>query len=390
MLKDSTAAIHGHDHVDQYGSIVPPIYPSVVYEYIDFERGLATTTDRGTVLKYGREENPTVRALERVVAKLERSEDALAFNSGMSAIATVFLWHLSPGAKVVIPLEVYSTTLHLLTTLAQRVGAKVVKVWPSAESIVEAIDSNTTMVFFEVMTNPTNKVIDLEYLYKHVDVEKIVLVADNTFTTPLLVKPIKYGARLIVHSATKYLAGHNDVLGGVVAGCKRLISELWEWRRMLGGLLQPFEAYLTLRGIKTLEVRFEKQCRNAKAIAEFLAEHSKIEEVMCPGISKSPYHDIAKRLFEKPLFGGVVSFKVKGGYEEALRFIKRLKIVKRCPSLGGVESMASLPAKSAAMFIEPEHRSRLGITDNLVRLSVGLEDVEDLIEDISQALSASP
>jgi cystathionine gamma-synthase len=387
LTKASTNAIHGHEHVDPYGSIVPPIYLSVVYEYIDYGKGLAITTDRGTVLKYGREENPTTRALERVVAKLENSEDALAFNSGMAAISTIFLWHLRRDSKIIIPMEVYSTTLQTLELFAERVGAKIVKVWPSAKAIAEAVDSSTTMIFTEVMTNPTNKVIDLEYLYNHIDVDKLILVVDNTFTTPILVKPIKYGAKLVIHSATKYLAGHNDVLGGVVAGSKNLVQELWEWRRILGGMLQPFEAYLIMRGVKTLEVRFEKHCSNAKAVAEFLAEHPRVEEVMYPGLSKSPYHDIAKKLFEKPLFGGVVSFKIRGGYEDAVKFLKKLRIVKRCPSLGGAESMATLPIKSAAMFIDPENRAKLGITENLIRLSVGLEDANDIIEDLAQALN---
>jgi cystathionine gamma-synthase len=166
-----------------------------------------------------------------------------------------------------------------------------------------------------------------------------------------------------------------------------MITELWDWRRVLGGILQPFEAYLVLRGIKTLEVRFEKQSNNAKAVAEFLAEHPRVEEVMYPGLTKNPYHELAKKLFEKPLFGGVLSFRIKGSYEDAVNFLKKLKIVKRCPSLGGTESMAVLPTKSASMYIEPEHRKKLGITDNLVRLSIGLEDVNDVIEDLAQALS---
>jgi cystathionine gamma-synthase len=387
LARLSTDAVHGHDHADAYGSHIPPIYLSVIYEYTDYEQGLAVFTDRGKMLRYGREENPTTRALERVVTKLENSEDALAFNSGMAAISTVLLWYLKPGSKIVIPMEVYSTTLHILTVLAPRLGIRVEKVWPSAEAIAEAVDSETAMVFLEVMTNPTNKVIDLSYLAKHIDLEKVTLVADNTFTTPVLLKPIKYGAKLVVHSATKYLAGHNDVVGGVVAGRKSIMDELWEWRRMLGGILQPFEAYLVMRGVKTLEVRFEKQSTSAKAVAEFLAEHPRVEDVMYPGLSKSPYHDVAKKLFEKPLFGGVLSFRIRGSYEDTLRFMKKLKVIKRCPSLGGTESMAVLPVKAGAMFIEPEHRVKLGITENLVRLAIGLEDVNDIVEDLAQALS---
>jgi len=387
LARLSTDAVHGHEHRDVYGSHIPPIYTSVIYEYIDYELGLATFIDRGNYLRYGREENPTTRALERVVAKLEQMEDALAFNSGMAAISTTFLWHLKPGSRIVVPMELYSSTFVLLNNLASKLGVKVEKVWPSAEAIAEAVDSSTTMVFIEAMTNPTNKVIDLDYLSKHLDLGETMLVVDNTFTTPVALKPVKFGAKLVIHSATKYLGGHNDVVGGVVASQKSVVADLWEWRRLLGGILQPFEAYLVLRGIKTLEVRFERHSKNAQAVAEFLAEHPRVEEVMYPGLSKNPYHEIAKRLFEKPLFGGVLSFRIRGGYEDAVSVLKKLRVIKRCPSLGGTESMAVLPTKGASMFIEPEHRVKLGITDSLVRLSIGLEDVDDIIEDLAQALS---
>jgi cystathionine gamma-synthase len=382
-----THAVHGHDHADAYGSHIPPIYLSVIYEYIDYEKGEAIFIDRGNYLRYGREENLTTRALERVVAKLENTEDALAFNSGMAAISATLIHYLRPGGKVVVPMELYSSTFALLNNLSPKFGIRVEKVWPSAEAVAEAIDRDTVIVFLEVMTNPTNKVIDLEYLYKHIDLDRVPLVVDNTFTTPVLLKPVKYGAKLVIHSATKYLGGHNDVVGGVVAGQKDLVRELWEWRRMLGGILQPFEAYMIIRGIKTLEIRFEKQSRSAQTVAEYLAEHPRIEEVMYPGLTKNPYHSTAKKLFEKPLFGGVLSFKLKGGYEDVITFMKRLRLIKRCPSLGGTESMVVIPLKAAAMFIDPEHRLKLGITDNLVRISIGLEDVEDIVEDLAQALN---
>jgi cystathionine gamma-synthase len=387
LTKFSTRSIHGHEHKDSYGSHIPPIYTSVVYEYIDYELGLATFTDRGNYLRYGREENPTTRALEKVVSKLENAEDALAFNSGMAAISTLFLWHLKPGDKIVVPMELYSSTFVLLNNLAVKMNLKIERVWPSAEAIIEAVDKNTSMIFIETMTNPTNKVIDLDHLSKSVDLEKITLVVDNTFTTPVILKPVKYKARFVVHSMTKYFGGHNDVVGGVIAGSKKDVSELWNWRRVLGGILQPFEAYMIIRGVKTLEVRFERESNNAKAVAEYLAEHPKIEEVLYPGLPTNPYHNIAKKLFEKPLFGGVVSFKVKGSYNDTINFMKKLKIIKRSPSLGGTESLIVIPAKSGSQFIEYEYRQKLGITDNLVRLSVGLEDVNDIIEDLAQALN---
>ncbi|MEM0453181.1 MAG: cystathionine gamma-synthase family protein [Sulfolobales archaeon] len=387
MAKLSTNLIHGHEHKDAYGSHIPPIYTGVIYEYIDIERNLAVLIDRGNYLRYGREENPTTRALERIVSKLENTEEALAFNSGMAAISTTFLYFLKPGDKIVMPMELYSSTFALFNNISSKLNIKVEKVWPSAEAIANSADEKTSMVFIEVMTNPTNKVIDIEYLSKNLDLNKTILVVDNTFTTPLLLKPAKYGARLVIHSMTKYFSGHNDVVGGVIAGSKDDIKSLWDWRRILGGILQPFDSYMVLRGLKTLEVRFEKQSSNAKAIAEYLAENPRVECVMYPGLSKDPYNQIAKRLFERPLFGGVLSFRLKGTYDDTLRFISKLQIIKRTPSLGGTESMAVIPSKAASMFIDPEHRPLLGITDNLVRLSIGLEDVDDLIEDLSQALN---
>ncbi|MCS7111661.1 MAG: cystathionine gamma-synthase family protein [Ignisphaera sp.] len=383
----STNAIHGHEHRDGMGSHIPPVYLSVVYEYIDYELKEAVFVDRGNYLRYGREENPTTRALERVVAKLEAVEDALAFNSGMAALSTTFICSLKPGDKIVLPMELYSSTFALLDNIAPKLGVKVEKVWPSAEAIVEAVDGSTSMVFLEVMTNPTNKIIDLDYLSKHLDLSRVALVVDNTFTTPVVLKPSRYRAKLVVHSMTKYFGGHNDAVGGVVAGYKRDTTAIWDWRRVLGGILQPFEAYMILRGVKTLEIRFERHSSNAKAVAEYLANHSRVEEVMYPGLQSSPYHGVAKKLFEKPLFGGVVSFKIRGSYQDVLSFMRRLKVVKRCPSLGGAESMAVIPVKAGAMFIDPEQRARLGISENMVRLSIGLENVEDIIEDVSRALN---
>ena len=229
MARLSTNSIHGHEYRDPYGSHIPPICTGVIYEYIDYELGLATFIDRGNYLRYGREENPTTRALEKVVSKLEGVEDALAFNSGMAAISTLLLWHLKPGDRIVVPMELYSSTFVLLSNLAMKMSLKVEKVWPSAEAIAEAVDRNTSMIFTEAMTNPMNRVIDLDYLSKNVDLERTVLVVDNTLTTPVILKP------------AKYFGGHNDVVGGVIAGSKRDTSELWNWRRVLGGYCNPLK-----------------------------------------------------------------------------------------------------------------------------------------------------
>ncbi|AFK51203.1 cystathionine gamma-synthase [Thermogladius calderae 1633] len=372
---------------DPYGSHIPPVYLSAVYEYVDYEQGLAKYTDRGTYVRYGREENPTVRVLERLLSSLEETEDALAFNSGMAAETTLFLYLMKPGIRVVMSAEVYSTTYLTVRNLVEKVGAKLDLVFPSAREILESVGREPAVVFVETVTNPTLKVVDLVELAEGLKDTGSTLVVDNTFATPLNVKPFKLGARFVVHSLTKYIAGHNDVVGGALLGTKKEISELWDWRRMTGSIMPPFEAYLVYRGAKTLEVRFERVSKSAKAIAEFLAEHSKVEGVHYPGLDKDEYHPIARRLFATGNYGGVLSFRVKGGYEGALRFMKKLRVIKRAPSLGGTESLAVLPAKAGSMYLPEDLRRRLKITENLVRLSVGLEDVNDLIEDIDQALA---
>lgn len=385
MVKDTTKSIHGHGISDSYGSIVPPIYVSAIYKFLDDEH--AIRSDRDIVVKYSREENPILRGLERVIAYLEEADDSLTFTSGMAAISTTVIKYVKPGSKIVVPMELYSTTIQLLEELSGKLGFKLVKVWPSAESIVEAVDKEASMVLLEIMTNPTLKIIDLNHVCKSLSSENTLIIVDNTFTTPELIKPLKIGAHLVIHSLTKYLAGHNDVIGGAVAGSSEHIRELWDWRRMLGTFQQPYEAYLTLRGIKTFYIRFEKESESALTIAEHLLEHSKIEEVLYPGLKTNPYYSIARKIFLKNLYGAVLSFKIKGTKEDTLRFLKKLKIIKPAPSLGGTESLISIATAAAAKYIPEKEREKLGISENLLRLSVGLEDPNDLIEDINQALN---
>lgn len=383
----STRSIHGHGYFDrETGSFIPPVYFSAVYEHPDVESGEPRIVDRGTVLKYGREENPTVRALERVLASLESTGDALAFNSGMAAIATLSIALLRRGDEVVVPMEAYGRTIRLLEDLAAKFGFRVRRAWPSAEALAEAAEG-ASLVLVETVTNPTLKVVDLASLGGYLKDSGVTLVVDNTFATPVLVNPAEYGADYVVHSTTKYIAGHNDAVGGAVASSLERVRELWEWRTSLGTIMQPMEAYLTLRGVKTLEVRFERQSRTAMEVAEFLADHPRVSEVYYPGLKSSPYREVADRIFKRRLYGGVVSFKVKGGAEEARRMLRRLRVIKPSPSLGGTESLITIPAETAASSLPPEVRRELGIDGSLLRLSIGLEDPEDLVEDLSRALS---
>ena len=385
-MRESSRAVHGYEPLkDAYGSVLPPVYFSSVYEYVDYES--AAKSDRGIEVKYSREENPTVRALERALAALEGGDDALAFTSGMAAISTILLHSARRGLRLLILKEMYSTTVQLVEELSQLIGYEVVKVYPSTEAVEEAVKSvRPHVALIEPMTNPTLKILDLKRLSKVFKDFDVTVFVDNTLTTPVLLKPLKLGAAGVVHSTTKYLSGHNDTLGGAVIGGRSLISELWEWRRKLGNTQQPMEAYLTLRGIKTLELRVARSSQSAMALAEFLQDHRAVEEVLYPGLKSSPYHEVARSNFERELFGGVLSFRVRGGLAEAKRVLSSLKLAKPAPSLGGAETLVTIPALTASSRLKEEDRKELGITDNLIRVSVGLEDPEDLIEDFDQAL----
>lgn len=383
-----TRCVHGHGFYDaSLGLFKPPIYVTAIFEQVVPETGEFRVSDRGLELKYSREENPTVRCLERCIASLEGAEDALAFNSGMSAISTLYFALLRAGSRVVVPAEAYGATVSLAYEFERKFGVRVVKAWPSTEALIESVDEGTTLVLVETITNPTLRVIDVEEVAKRCREVGAVLAVDNTLATPLLYNPLKHGANLVVHSATKYLSGHNDVVAGAVAGPSKAVRELWGYRKSLGGIIQPFEAFLVLRGISGFPARFAAQCRNAAAVAEYLSEHPRVEEVYYPGLKSNPYHGLASRMFGGRLYGAVVSFRIRGGKGEALRVLRKVRLIRNSPSFGGPESLISVPAISASRSLSPEDRVKLGITDNLIRLAVGLESLDDLLEDLDQALS---
>ncbi|MGC9071677.1 MAG: cystathionine gamma-synthase family protein [Acidilobus sp.] len=372
---------------DPFSAVVPPLYLSVAYSYVSEED--ARVDDRDVVVKYSREENPTLRPLERAVAAIEGGDEGLAFSSGMSSIATTLMAFLKRGVRVLGLMEMYGTTLQILEDFVQLVNGTLRLVYPATETLVDELSRERyDIVFTEVMTNPTLKVIDVREVGKLARERGFKLVVDNTFTTPLLVKPIRLGGHVVVHSATKYLAGHNDVTGGVAVTTAEHFDSLWEWRRRLGTAQGPLEAYLTYRGLKTLPLRFEKQSRTAQALAEFLHDNSKVRVVHYPGLKDSPSHPVANRLFERGLYGGVLSFSVRGGLDEAKKVLKAFNLAKPAPSLGGTETLVTIPALTAASRIPPEERRALGIEDSLIRVSVGLEDADDLIEDFSSALGS--
>jgi len=389
MARFSTDSVHGHDYYDlETGAFKVPLYLSTIFEHPDRRTGEARKSDRGFEQKYSREENPTVRGFEKVIAKLEKGSQSLAFNSGMGAISAVYLSALASGDTVLITKESYGTTQDLALNLS-KFGIKTVLAGPETEDFIAKIKPGISLVIVETITNPKARVVDIRAIAKRCKEVGARLVVDNTFATPLLYRPLSDGAWISLHSVTKYIGGHNDVVGGaIVLNDSMDLVDLWEFRRRLGSIMGPFEAFLSLRGVSTLKVRFEAQCANALAIAEFLEDSPKVDEVFYPGLKSSPYHKAARALFSEKMYGGLLSFTVRGGKKEALEVLRKVKVIKPSPSLGGTESLLNYPITSASKTISPAVRKELGIGDNLLRLALGLEDIEDLKEDISQALSS--
>jgi cystathionine gamma-synthase len=388
LPKPSTDSIHGHDYYDvETGAFRVPLYLSTIFEHPDRRTGESRKSDRGFEQKYSREENPTVRGFEKVIAKLERGKEALAFNSGMGSISAVYLTALSSGDTMVITKESYGTTQDLALNLS-KFGIKTVLAGPDTDDFLEKIKPGVALVLVETITNPLVRVVDIPAIARRCKEVGAKLVVDNTFATPLLYRPLENGAWLSIHSVTKYIGGHNDIVGGALALDDPIdLVELWEFRRRLGSIMAPFEAFLALRGVATLKVRFDAQCENALALAKFLHDHPKVESVHYPGLKDSPYHKMAGKLFaEHGLYGGVLSFKLKGGKREALDVLKKIKLIRPSPSLGGTESLLNYPITSASKTLSPSVRRELGIGENLLRLALGLEDLEDLRADLDQAL----
>ena len=363
----------------------PPVYRSATYAYPP-----ARATVRGKPLKYSREDNPTVAILERLIAALEGAGDALAFNTGMAALATTLLAILEPGSRIVVSREAYGATLTLLETLARKLSLELVKAGPETDEIAEqASVKGTRLVLVETITNPMARVIDVPEVVKAAHDAGALVLVDNTIATPILYQPLRDGADLVAHSLTKYIAGHNDALGGAVAGPKRLLDQVWAMRKLLGTIMDPEQAYLVARGAETLELRVKRHCENARHVAEHLADHPKVTEVYYPGLPGSPSRTrAAEKLLPPGMYGAILSFRIRGGRDEAHRLMARLKLVKPSPSLGATRTLISYPIESSHSTLPPEERKRLGITEDLLRLSIGLEDPNDIAEDLDQALAA--
>ncbi|MCS6964443.1 MAG: aminotransferase class I/II-fold pyridoxal phosphate-dependent enzyme [Thermoflexus sp.] len=388
----STLAVHGGgERHNPYHAVVPPIVQTATYAFrntadlIAFQeaRQWGEAHDR---VDYGRYGNPTVAALEARVAALEGAEAAAAFSTGMAAITAILFAFLRSGAHLIVTEDAYRRTRQFILQFLRRFGveATVVPIG-DFEALESAIRPNTRLIFTETPTNPYLRVVDLERLAEVARRRRIRTVVDSTFATPVNLRPLDYGVDLVVHSATKYMCGHNDAMAGVVAGSAELIAGLREMQAMIGGILDPHAAYLVLRGLKTLALRVQRQNENGMRVAEFLSAHPKIRRVWYPGLPSHPDHAVARRLMRG--FGGVVTFEVAADREGTSRFIDALRIPYIAPSLGGVESLVEQPALMSYYEMEPEDRMAIGITDSLVRLSLGIEDADDLLADLDRALA---
>jgi len=377
-----TRAIHAGQEPDPTtGAIMTPIYTSSTY--VQDSPGVHKGYD------YSRSINPTRKALEACIADLEGSSHGFAFASGMSASATV-LELLSSGDHVIAMDDLYGGTYRLFENVRKRSAGLDFTFCDLSdlENLSASINSKTKMIWVETPTNPLLKIADLQAISDFAQKNNLISVCDNTFCSPFVQNPLELGFDIVVHSATKYLNGHSDLIGGVVVCSndqEKLASEILYLQNAVGSIMSPFDSFLLLRSLKTLPVRMERHCSNAEQVASFLESHNSIEKVIYPGLESHPQHDIAKKQMNG--FGGMISVVLKGGLESARIFLERTELFSLAESLGGVESLIEHPAIMTHASIPPEIREEIGISDGLVRLSVGIESIEDLIEDIDKSLN---
>jgi cystathionine beta-lyase/cystathionine gamma-synthase len=383
----STAAVHSGEAKDeQFGSVNVPIFQtSTFYFPTEDPRTWEGQVPDGSYI-YTRYGNPTIRAAEDKIAYLEGADKGLIFSSGMAAIAATLMTLLGDRDQLVSVEDVYGGTFNLMKNEFSRLGVQIKFVDSTKTSeIIAAITDKTKVVYLESPTNPMLKLVDIPVVAKAAHDKGATVVIDNTFATPVNQNPISMGVDVVIHSCTKYLNGHSDLIAGAVVGKSAMIDSIWKKRVVFGGSLDPIGAYLLIRGMKTLVIRMARHNENGKAIAEYLEDHRKVERVYYPGLASHPQHELASRLLRG--FGGMVSFEVAGGRDAAENVLRSLSLIKKATSLGGVDSLASMPLNSSHAALSPSDRTRLGIKDSLIRLSIGIEDVEDLKEDIDQALS---
>lgn len=382
----STLAVHGGEPRPKLGhALATPIVQTATYTFADTHELHEHFQRRIMRDEYGRYGNPTQRVAEQKLAALEGAEDCLLFSSGMAAITTTLYAVLSHGSHVVVTDDSYRRTRQFLTQVLHRYGIDV-SVAPAGDydAIEEALRPTTRVLVSESPTNPYNRIVDLERFVEIARRHRVKTIIDATFATPFNQRPLEFGIDLVLHSATKYLGGHNDLLAGAVLGSAELVDAIRSLQAVTGAIVDPLGAYLLVRGLKTFALRIARQNANAQALAEFLAAHPRVAAVHYAGLPSHPHHPVARRQMRG--FGGVVSFEIDGDLEATSRVVDACRIPQIAPSLGGVESLIEQPALMSFYELTTEERLMVGIKDNLIRYSVGIEDAQDLIADLAAAL----
>ncbi len=365
-----------------------PVVHSVSYGYRDLDDWYEVALGEKSGHIYGRNTNPTVAVFEEKVRQLEGAEAATSFSTGMAAISNTLFTFLSPGERVVSVKDTYGGTNKVFLSFLPRFHIEATLCDTTDHEAIEAqIAKGCKVLYLETPTNPTLKVVDIARLAKAGHAVGSIVIVDNTFSTPINTNPLELGADLVLHSATKFLGGHADALGGIVCGSRDLVEATFHYREITGATLDPMSAYLLLRGIKTLHLRIQRQNENAMKIALFLKSHPFVKDVFYPGLETHPHHEVAKKQMRG--YGGVLSFFLDSGFEAVKDFLPRLKYAHLAANLGAVETVAGPPRTTSHVEVTPEDRAAMGIPESLIRYSVGIEDADDLIADLSQALDGT-
>lgn len=383
-----TKQIHaGYEAKDHSDSLATPLYQTSTFCFPDAETGENRFAGADSGYVYSRLGNPTVKVLEERIAVLENGERGLAFGSGMAAVSAVLIGLTKTGDHILCSEGIYGCTFGLLQMMKEKyeIDHDLIPM-DSEENLLANIREETKVIYIETPINPTMRLVDLALVAKVANERGITVVVDNTFSTPYLQRPLELGCDVVLHSATKYIGGHGDVIAGLVVGKQALLDELaMTTQKDIGGIMAPFDAWLLLRGLKTLSLRMERHCENANKIALLLKDHPAVEQVIYPGDREHPHYHIAEK--QMSMYGGLISFTVKGGKKEAQQLMNSLRMIKIAVSLGDAETLIQHPATMTHSVVPSESREKMGITDNMLRLSVGLEAWQDIWSDLELALN---
>jgi cystathionine beta-lyase/cystathionine gamma-synthase len=382
----STLAIHGDLKDKQFRSVVYPIYQTstfAVEKTDDYQKFIDEVDDFYIYSRYG---NPTVKEVEKRLALIENAENSILFSSGMAAITTTILSHVQSGDEIISLSSIYGVTYRFFRDYLPKFGVKV-KFFQieKVDEIEKLISPKTKLIYFETPVNPTTRIVDIEKIVKFAKREDLTTIIDNTFATPINQNPIDFGVDIVIHSATKYLSGHSDLILGCVMSSRERIERIRKFKNVFGGNPDPHQAFLLGRSLKTLELRVKRQNENALKLAEFLSSHRKIRKVLYPGLKNHPEHELAKKQMSG--FGGMLSFEIDGDLGRTKKFCDSLKVALNATSLGSVETLVSIPVLTSHVGMKKDELERAGISESMVRVSVGIENIEDIVWDFEQALN---